>query len=264
MSFIGQQKLFKVINSYTSKTLPHTLLFIGPDGCGKKTIAKFLANKLGFDFVKITSNVDYTTLMEYQQKPIRTIYLIDLSQLRLEKDQNKFLKFIEEPSNTVYTILINNSEANILQTILNRCVKLRFESYTIEQLKQIKLFDNELVYKVCTTPGQLNNVDAKKINDLYDLCKAISTKIAQTSYANMLSIVPRINYKEDYNKFEINTFLNMLEVVAFQEYINNENKSALQIYLVVTKRRQALLQNSNIAKETFMTSLLDQLWKETR
>ena len=43
---IGQARLVNIINNYTMSTLPKFLLFFGVMGCGKKTFAKYLADKL--------------------------------------------------------------------------------------------------------------------------------------------------------------------------------------------------------------------------
>lgn len=262
MEFIGQERLLRQVNSYSISTLPHTLLLLGPEGCGKKTIAKYIANKLGLELVRIDETISNDKIIEFQQKPLKTLYLIDLSELTLEKEQNQFLKFIEEPSDTVYIILINSSEVGILPTVLNRCTKLRFDPYQINHLKQIKKLSNDLAYKVCTTPGQLANIDDKRLDELYKLCYTIVTKIKAAPYANMMSIAPRINYKEDYNKFDFTVFFGMLMQVALDEYVNNKNIDAMKIYIYLIKRQKDLVQNSNIAKEPFMISVLDGLWKE--
>ena len=77
------------------------------------------------------------TLYELHQ----SIYLIDLNDFT-EKQQNQFLKLIEEPSVNVYIALIAESEIGILDTILNRCIKYRLEPYTKAQLQEICLQNN--------------------------------------------------------------------------------------------------------------------------
>ena len=51
MNIIGQTKLLSKINAM--EYLPKTLMFLGPAGCGKHTIAKYTAEKFGLDFVEI-------------------------------------------------------------------------------------------------------------------------------------------------------------------------------------------------------------------
>lgn len=264
MNFIGQKTLLNTLNSFTIQTLPHTILFLGEDGCGKKTMTKYLANKLGLQLITFEKDTSIEQIIDYQNSSVKTLYLIDLSILNLEKEQNKFLKFIEEPGINVYIVLINSSEIGILPTILNRCYKIRFEPYTISQLKQIKDINNSLVYKVCHTPGQLQDIDEAKLTSMYNLCETIVLKLTQASYANTMSVAAKINYKEDYTKFNFETFLNLLECVSLDFYLNKKYQLALQIYLYIIKRRQELVQNSKIQKEAFLLNLLDGLWKEVR
>lgn len=262
MEFVGQKKTFEILNRFTVQSLPHTLLFLGDDGCGKKTLARYLSNKLGFKLIEINSSTAPDELIDYRQTAVKTFYLIDLTKCVLEKEQNKFLKFIEEPTENTYIILIGNSDAGILPTILNRCTKLRFEPYTEEQLSQVKHFSNPIAYRLCTTPGQLNLLDDSKLSDLEALCTEIATKSHLASYPGIISVVPRINYKEEYTKFEFNTFFRMLELVARQAYIEANNQTALKVYLYTVQKRQLLTRNANIAKETFVTNFMDGLWRE--
>lgn len=262
-NFIGQEKLFKTINSYTTANIPHALLLLGEEGSGKRTIIKFIASKLGLKIVTITK-ADQDKLIEYQQSPIKTIYTVDLAELTYERDQNKFLKFIEEPSDSAYIILTNDSEIGVLPTILNRCQKLRIEPYTIDQLKQIKEFKDDIVYKVCRTPGQLNAIDNAKFVELYTLCDKLITILPRAEYANIISIATKINYKEDYNKFDFRIFFNMLKTVAFEKYINTKDNIAYKVYIYTTSQLQVLSQNSVMQKEPFMINFLDGLWKEVK
>ena len=134
MNIIGQTKLLSKINAM--EYLPKTLMFLGTVGCGKHTIAKYTAEKFGLDFVEIEESVSAQDLEDYTHKTLDTLYLINLNNFT-EKQQNQFLKFIEEPSKSVYIILIANSEAGILNTILNRSIKYHLEPYTKEHLDML-------------------------------------------------------------------------------------------------------------------------------
>ena len=154
---IGQEKLVKALEGYTLETAPKTILFLGQSGCGKSWIANAFAKQLDLEVVVVQPDSTAEKLIEYYQCPINKMYLIDLKDI-VEKDQNKFLKFIEEPSKTMNIILMAESTVGILPTILNRCVKYVFEPYTPEQLKQFDWAVNcseEVAYEICKTPGQL-------------------------------------------------------------------------------------------------------------
>jgi replication-associated recombination protein RarA len=259
MEFIGQDRILKLINSYSISTLPKSMLFIGESGCGKHTLANLISSNLGLNIVKIDSKITKDQLIDYYQSPIETLYLIDLANFT-DKQQNQFLKFIEEPSDYAYIIIIAESEAGILPTVLNRCVKFEFEKYTKDQLSIFLETDNELVYKICNTPGQLKMADSESINNLFNLCSVVVKRLPAASYANTLTIASKINHKEEYNKFDQDMFLKMLSYVAFNEYINTNSTHALTIYQIVNNFKQAKL-NKNIVKENYVLNLLTQLWE---
>ena len=156
---IGQARLLNILNNYNALTLPKTLLFIGDRGCGKKTFAKYLADKSQFDFVEIESSVKAEDIQDFMNSTINTIYFINLDNFT-EKQQNQFLKFIEEPSKSVYVVLTTSSEARVLPTILNRCIKYHFDPYTLEELKEITGCVNidRTAVEIFKAPGKLMNL----------------------------------------------------------------------------------------------------------
>ncbi len=259
MDFVGQEKLIGLLDNYTLATLPKTMLFIGAFGCGKHTLAKRLANKLDLAIQLIDSKITNNQLIEYYQKPIETLYLIELQNFT-DKNQNNLLKFIEEPSDYAYIILLAESEANILPTILNRCTKFQFESYTKDQLLNFTDTTEDLVFKICDTPGQIKLADPESIINLFNLCKNIVTQMSKASYSNTLTIVAKLNHKEDYNKFDQNLFLKMLNYVSFEEYIKTNSDDAFKIYNLTNYFKQAKL-NKNIVKENYMINFITQLWE---
>ena len=108
MIIIGQQKLLSKIDSYfATMRLPKTMMFIGPSGCGKHTIAKYIAEKFELDYNEINENVTAAELDDYLHSTISTLYVIDLNKFT-EKQQNQFLRWAEEPSKSVYILFIAN------------------------------------------------------------------------------------------------------------------------------------------------------------
>jgi len=259
---VGQTELLNKINSYSLENFPKTILFLGDPGCGKHTLARYVAQKFSIDLVIVNSEVTQEQLIEYSQKPLTTFYLIDLT-LFTEKQQNKLLKFIEEPSRYVYTILIANSEAGILPTILNRCIKYHFAEYSVEELKQVVSLKNELIYKICKTPGQAILANDNNVDKLYETCLNIVQNIKRANFANTLKLATKINYKEEYNKHDFLEFLNMLKYVAFEEFRKTNSDTSFLIYRHTVDYMQQMV-NKSIAKEPFMLNFLTRLWEVTR
>lgn len=262
---IGQEKLVKALEGYTLETAPKTILFLGQSGCGKSWIANAFAKQLDLEVVVVKPDSTAEKLIEYYQCPINKMYLIDLKDI-VEKDQNKFLKFIEEPSKTMNIILMAESTVGILPTILNRCVKYVFEPYTPEQLKQFDWAVNcseEIAYEICKTPGQLLELSADNLDQALGLCRAIVSSVDKANYANTLSIITKINLKDDAKKIDFKLFFDLMTYAAFDDYKKNNNELSFKIYLY-TIRQQAKALNINVAKEAFLLNYLDNIWRLAR
>ena len=262
---IGQEKLVKALEGYTLETAPKTILFLGQSGCGKSWIANAFAKQLDLEVVVVKPDSTAEKLIEYYQCTINKMYLIDLKEIA-EKDQNKFLKFIEEPSKTMNIILMAESTVGILPTILNRCVKYVFEPYTPEQLKQFDWAVNcseEIAYEICKTPGQLLELSADNLDQALGLCRAIVSSVDKANYANTLSIITKINLKDDAKKIDFKLFFDLMTYAAFDDYKKNNNELSFKIYLY-TIRQQAKALNINVAKEAFLLNYLDNIWRLAR
>lgn len=255
---IGQEKILNKLKSYTINTLPKNLLFLGPYGGGKHTIAREVAKYYGVDIIELSAaNFEDEKLIEYQQDPLDKLYVIDLDTFLLAQ-QNKFLKFIEEPGLHVFTVLTASSENSVLPTILNRCIKYRLEDYTINQLKQIRNFNDEKIYKICKTPLQLIKANEVQIAQLAGMCRNIIDNISNVDISQVLRISNNINYAEDYNKFDFDLFFSTLQYTAYNDFIVTKNLNSYKIYIFTAQYLQKLLYK-NISKESFLLGYLSEL-----
>ena len=255
---IGQEKILNKLKSYTITTLPKNLLFLGPYGSGKHTIAREVAKYYGIDIIELSAvNFEDEKLIEYQQDPLDKLYVIDLDTFLLTQ-QNKFLKFIEEPGLHVFTVLTASSENSVLPTILNRCIKYRLEDYTIDQLKQIRNFNDEKIYKICKTPLQLIKANEVQIAQLAGMCSNIINNISNVDISQVLRISNNINYAEDYNKFDFDLFFSTLQYTAYNDFIATKNLNSYKIYIFTAQYLQKLLYK-NISKESFLLGYLSEL-----
>lgn len=261
MNIIGQTKLLSRIATYhTMEYIPKTLMFLGPTGCGKHTIARYIAEEFKLDFVEIEESVSAQDLEDYTHKTIDTLYLINLNKFT-EKEQNKVLKFIEEPSKSVYIILIANSEAGILNTILNRSIKYHLEPYTKEQIEQITNTSvNDLAFKIFQTPGKLLNLTEQSFSEVLNLAASIVQNINRASYPNALVISTKINYKDLYNKIDFDLFFDAIEYLALEDYKNNKNEQSLTVFKITNQFKQYATQQ-NLIREVLMLNYLTTLWE---
>ena len=264
INIIGQSKLLsKIDNYYNTKRLPKTMMFIGAYGCGKHTFAKYITEKFELDYVEITENITAQELDSYLYSTINTLYVIDLSKFT-DKQQNQFLKFIEEPSKSVYVLLIAPSEAGILNTILNRCIKHYFEPYTKEQIEQITNTSvNEQAFKIFQTPGKLLNLTDSSFKELLSLAGKVVHNINKANYGNALVVSTKINYKDLYNKLDFDLFLDTVEYLALEDYKINKAPQSFVVFKVTNQFKQYSTQQ-RLIKETLMLNYLTTLWEEVQ
>ena len=264
MKIFWQNEILDKIDSYTLSSLPKAICLFGLEGSGKKTIAQHLADKLGVPMEILKEDVDQEALADCQKSTIDKLYVILLDGMS-EKNQSKFLKFIEEPYQHVHIVLTAQTEVGILDTILNRCIKLKLKDYSKEQLKEFRQNCDERLYSICKTPGQIFSVDDSNFQQLISLCETIVSKINAAPYANAMSIAQKINYKDEYDKFDFGLFLNTLEYVAFEEFKKTKSELSLIVYNIVNEYKSRLFTiNNSPIKENYMMNMLTEIWEKAR
>jgi DNA polymerase III gamma/tau subunit len=257
---IGQTRLMQTLDSYNLDTLPKAMLFSGPKGCGKHFVARTLANNLGLTYKDLDAGVSAEELLDYTYSTIHTLYVADLDSLS-EKQQNSLLKFIEEPSNTVFVVLTTSAPARVLSTILNRCVKHTFEDYSKEELAQIlnKTIDNNML-AVFKTPGKLKMLTDKSFADTMMLAEKIALGDRPQNYGQYLVLLTKVNFKDFYDKVDFDLLLDAVEYVAFNNYRITASLRSLKAFQITSKFKQYAVQ-STLIREMLMVNYLTQLWE---
>jgi DNA polymerase III gamma/tau subunit len=186
--------------------------------------------------------------------------VIDLNKFS-EKQQNQFLKFIEEPSKSVYIVLIANSEVNVLNTVLNRCTKHYFEPYTKEEVELItNTTVNDLAFKIFKTPGKLKMLTEKSFTDTLTMATTIVAGQRPANYAQFLALITQVNFKDLYDKVDLQLLLDAVEYLAFNDFVQNRSKQSGRILELTTQFRQHAVQSTFI-KEMLMVNYLLHVWE---
>ena len=264
---VGQERIKNKLKSYSLGDFPRTLLFVGEAGCGKRTLANDLAAFYKIPLEDITESLSVELFDQIAYNPFPNFYLINLTSLTDEK-QNILLKFIEEPFPSAYLILISENKLNIIPTVLNRCLVFEFEQYTKEELRPFLFCTGyeqyaDTILEVCRTPGQLVNLDVKSVPQIIDISEKIATRLKGANFANTLTIADKINYKDEYDKFDINLFFDILTYVLKNKYIENCDLSTYTLYNKTVEFRKRL-RDKRLNKEVFMYNFLTNLWRAAR
>lgn len=268
---IGQKNLINQFKQYTIDSFPHTCLLLGEKGCGKHTIVSEVIKPVvlnNMPLLDITKQINTEVIGEIYRNPNPSIYLVDINEIT-EKEQNDLLKLTEEPSANAFIILIAENRNVLLDTILNRCVVFDFEQYTEEELSHFLPAgeDSKLIASIVKTPGKLKSLNLKILPALKELCVKIITRIQDSNYSNALSIADKLNYSDEYDKFDIDMFLDCMHMLLLEYHIKEMNEARqdklLSMYFLTLDTKKKL--HTTKAKAIYLLqNYITELWKVSR
>jgi len=133
-TFIGNEQLKDIISQYLDKNDLINMLFYGPPGCGKTTLAKLIVNNLDCDYLFLNASDErgIDTIREKVQgfassasfKPIKIIILDEADFLTIQA-QASLRNIIETFSRTTRFILTCNYLERIIDPLQSRCQVLK-------------------------------------------------------------------------------------------------------------------------------------------
>lgn len=145
------------------ETCPHAFLLTGETGCGKTTIGRIIASRLGCvgsDFREVDSadfrGIDTVREIRKQSmfRPVESsvrVWLIDECHKMTNDAQNALLKILEDTPKHVYFILCTTEPQKLLSTIKGRCSQ--FQVKPLNEMEMFKLLrsvvkeENETLHK---------------------------------------------------------------------------------------------------------------------
>ena len=164
--FVGYgDKMEQLMRSVQAGRIVHALLFVGPHGSGKRTMARLFAQSLlcrgnaprpcgacpackrfiegthpdvrilqpekrTIGVEEIRGLIDYLSLKPYEGG--RHIAIIEQADRMTPPAQNALLKTLENPADEVMFFLVADSAGGLLPTILSRCQTVRFTDLSVE------------------------------------------------------------------------------------------------------------------------------------
>lgn len=262
---VGQDRLVAKLKSYSIATLPHSILLLGEKGCGKHTLAKEVAEYFNLDLVDITESLTTETLNDIKLRATPVLYLISVDELT-EKEQNSILKFVEEPSAYAYVMLLGQSQYSMIDTLVNRCVVYQFDKYKSSDLSvfiQEEISNSEDIIDICSTPGQVRLI-VNYYDALVKTCSDFVNKLKKASFSNVLvGISNKINYKDEYDKYDFYLFLKVLKREMLKDYSKTHDAEIYDMYNLVLEHTDRL-SDTRLDKKVFMDHLLSTMWLKVR
>lgn len=141
---IGHAQIISMLRTVLSSgKIPHAMLFSGPQGIGKMTVARAVAADLlkspidhhpDFTLIALEGNsvkIDQIRNLQRQSShaPYRAAWqvcILENAERMTREAANSFLKLLEEPPAYMVFILVASTAAPLLPTIVSRCRLFRF------------------------------------------------------------------------------------------------------------------------------------------
>lgn len=290
---IGNNKIKQsLVNLIKHDNVLHSYLFVGTEGIGKKMIAEEFSKgilclnngekccnkcKSCIEF-NAQSNPDYMKIepdgnsikvnqiremqSKIQEKPIisnNKIYVINDADLMTKEAQNCLLKTLEEPPEYAKIILVGTNENEFLSTIKSRCMIIRFEKITDEEMKK---FLKEEFAKTSISEEELEIFQgsikkAKTLNSKEDKYRQIHLAIKNIEKVNLIDFINSLEilYK---SKDEILEMLDYINSILLKKSRNNIKYTSCIKIVEETKAR--LKQNGNY--DMCIDNMLFNIWEE--
>ena len=200
---IGQKKLLNKID--TIENYPKFSIITGAKGSGKRTIVKYICNKLNLPMVTFGTSIDEVRkiieLSYEQDKPICYV-CPDADSMSLGA-KNALLKITEEPPNNAYFILTLLVIGNTLDTIKSRATVFSLDDYTTEEIMEYKQFRkygnsfDDKIKSICSTTGEVDDLLQTDVNSFYTFAETVAFQIHLPTTGNIFKIPLALKMKED-------------------------------------------------------------------
>ena len=280
-----------VLSCIETDRIPHAIIIDGDKGLGKHTLTMFLAKagvcserekpcgvcrnchlaEIGShpDIIVVSTEEGKKNITVAQIRSLRAgayikphmaarkFFIVDGADLLNEQAQNAFLKVLEEPPAGVCFILIAQSKAALLDTIISRCVCFSLSVPDMsDSVKYIKsktgLAENEIKTALEETSGNiglaLQMLCGESDNSVGQDAKQFVSLISQEDYFGMLSITA----KYEKNRVLAGEFLKEIKAFTAEEIRKNRNKAyglkgLYEFYDALCGFEKSLITNINLS-----------------
>lgn len=242
--------------------LVNSYIFVGDNGIGKKALAYEIAKVILStdnlnsmpDFKYITKLDDKKNILIEQvrdqvinniyEKPVaasKKVYIIDNADLMTEQAQNALLKTFEEPPEYVLIILITSNINGLMDTILSRAVKIRFDKLDVSDIKEYLKYNKQI-----DISDELIEYSNNSIGKINEVCENLMLYQNIDGYFRKLETATKIEILRDrpFTNENIKEAINYMQFKALKLAITS-NPIYTEVIQVLEKSKSRLNSNCN-------------------
>jgi len=142
--YVGQEHLVgagSVLRNMIDQKQPHSLIFWGPPGIGKTTLAQIIAHESGLPFFglsAIESGVkEIRQIIDLSKKAGKALLFIDEIHRFNKAQQDSLLGAVERGYIVLIGATTENPSFEVISALLSRCQVYILKPFTVEDLKQL-------------------------------------------------------------------------------------------------------------------------------
>lgn len=260
---IGQNKFKSFLESW--KNPPQFIILQGEIGSGRSTLIDLIKSRYKFNSITCGTSVDEIREViqaAYQIKQPSFYIFYNGDKLSISA-KNALLKIVEEPPVDSYFIM--RTENSVIDTLRNRSFYYQMQPYSSLDIKEyFHQQGKDSVYEqyptICKNIGQIKTFLNSPYEDIIDYCNTIIEMISQVAQGNIFNITNKLNLKEDLTKWDLITFLNILEWKLNLRYSQSKDDKYFQaIFRINDLRKQLRITgvNKQVLMDNFLLGLKD-------
>lgn len=252
---VGQLKNKNQISSWkVLNTLPRTLMITGAKGCGKKTLARYIASEFDLELRWCGNKVEdiRSVIAECQSLSAPTMFVFVNADNMSLSAKNSLLKVTEEPPTDAYFALPLEDAGNTLKTIKSRSIEMQIEPYSRNELSEFT--DDELCLEIATNPGEIIELQKLGVDNLVMFVDKVVDNVDYVSSGNALNIAKSVRFKEDDEGYPLSVFWRVFNNRVTSRLLLNPDSFSMKTvqkyheWVTVTQRYLNYLGNASINK----------------
>jgi DNA polymerase III subunit delta' len=218
--FIGNKPIQEYFeNLAESDAFSHAYLFYGPEGVGKKSLARSISEKLtgllssqdlraidkGKDEIQIADIRELKNFLSLTSFGKYKIVIINNAHNLGRDASNALLKVLEEPSGTSILFLITHLPKLLLPTVISRCQMVRFHPIKEKEIVDFLVKEGFSTHSTDTHGGERSQINAGLIAKFANGSLGLALELTENfdNFQKSINLLNKLAQSELGERFEI-------------------------------------------------------------